>query len=125
MTSSASWGWPMGSRMRTNIPGDSSRMPCASAGFGKTPRIEMLAVLGGLDPGRGLVHRRQVLVQLLRADCAGRVGGNGPVALVGLPRQLQGGLVEGDLALGLVELGLVGSGVDPEQQVSFLDLRPL
>ena len=33
-------------------------------------------------------------------------------------------LVERDLALGLVELGLVGPGIDLEQQVALLDLGP-
>ncbi len=37
---------PIGRRIRTNIPGESSRMPCCGFGFGKTPRTEMLPVVG-------------------------------------------------------------------------------
>ena len=46
MTSSAGCGWPIGRRIRTNIPGDSSRMPVGGLGLGKTPRTEMLPVVG-------------------------------------------------------------------------------
>ena len=40
----------------------------------------------------------------------------------GGPGQLERGLVEIDLALSLVELGLVGPTIDDEQQVPRLDL---
>ena len=48
MTSRAGWGWPIGSRMRTNMPGDSRRTPVPGRlqGLAKTPRTEMLPVVG-------------------------------------------------------------------------------
>ena len=46
ITSSAGCGWPIGRRIRTNIPGDSSRTPLGGLGLAKTPRTEMLPVVG-------------------------------------------------------------------------------
>ena len=57
-------------------------------------------------------------------DGAGRQGVDGPVSGEGGLGQLERGLVEIDLALSLVELGLVGPGIDHEQQVPRLDLLP-
>ena len=78
----------------------------------------------GIDPGLGLVGDGLILIDLLLADRAGPEQVDGPVPGEGCPGQLELGLVEIDLALGLVELGLVGPGINHEQQVSLLDLRP-
>ena len=69
---------------------------------------DLHALLVGFDPGLGLVDHGLLLVELLLADRAGRQRVDGPVAGEGRPGQLERGLVEIDLALGLVELGLVG-----------------
>ncbi len=86
--------------------------------------VDLHALLVRLDPRIGLVDGRLLLVELLLADRAGRQRVDGPVAGQGRLGQLERGLVEVDLALGLVELGLVGPGIDDEQQVPCLDLRP-
>ncbi len=64
------------------------------------------------------------LVELLLADGAGRQGVDGPVAGKGRLGQLERGLVQIDLALSLVDLSLVGPGIDHEQEVPLLDFRP-
>ena len=87
--------------------------------------VDLHALLVGLDPGLGLVDRGLFLVELLLADGAGRQGVDGPVAGQGRLGQLERGLVEIDLALGLVELGLVGPGIDHEQQVPLPSPPPL
>ncbi len=78
----------------------------------------------GIDPGLGLIGDRLVLINLLRADRAGPDQVDGPVTGKGCPGQLELGLIEIDLALGLVELGFVGPAINHEQQVSFLHLGP-
>ena len=82
------------------------------------------ALLEGIDPGLGLVCDSLLLIDLLRADRAGRQGVDGPVPGEGRPGQLELGLIEIDLALSLVELGLVGPAINHEKQVPLLDLRP-
>src|SRR5258708_2611985 len=124
MTRRARCGSPMLSRMRTNIPGASRRTPLAELGFAKPRRTDSLpvdrrvalreflvqvvafqALLLGVDPGLGLEHRRPVLVEGLKADGAGRRLVEGLVPLQGGPGQFELGLIQGALALGLVELG--------------------
>ena len=78
----------------------------------------------GIDPGTGLVYHGLLLIKLLPADRSGRRGIDGPVPGEVDPGQPELGLVEIDLALSLVELGLVGPGIDLEQQVPLLDLGP-
>ena len=84
---------------------------------------DLHALLEGLHPGLGLVDHGLLLIELLLADRAGRRRVDGPVAREGGPGQPERGLVEIDLALSLVELGLVRPRIDHEQQVPRLDLR--
>jgi hypothetical protein len=70
------------------------------------------------------LHGRHILVELLLANAARDLGSDGPVPGQGHSGQLERCLLQLDLALGLVQLGLVGAGIDLEQQVSLLDLRP-
>ena len=87
--------------------------------------VNLTIFLIRLDPRIGLLDRGLILVNLLPADGVGGHVVNRPVPRQGRPGQLELGLVEVDLPDRLIELGLVGSWINHEEQITRLDFRPL
>ncbi len=94
---------------------------------GDLAKIEVEFVLfhigdAGIDRGFGLFLGRQILVDVLLADGARRLGDHQRPLIVGLGQfELSAGQFE--LSGGLIILGLVGTRIDLEQQIPLLDVR--
>ena len=81
--------------------------------------------LGGFNGGLGLFLLGHVRVELLFADtCSLGSLGQLQIALVIRLGQLELGLVQADLGIGLIELSFVRPGVDLEKHRIFFDFRP-
>ena len=88
--------------------------------------VHFEAGLGGFHGGIGLFLLGHIGVELCFAD-AGSLGSVEQIEIALIIRlgQLELRLVQADLGLGLIVLGLVRPGIDLEKHVAFLDFRPL
>ena len=88
--------------------------------------VHFEAGIGGFHGGLGLFLLGHIGVERLFAD-AGSISSLEQLGIALIIRlgQLELRLVQADLGIGLIVLGLVRSGIDLEEHVVFLDFRPL